>query len=73
MKGSGHQILQIQHLNAVVCQGSGKDIMLPLSGGKIGNVVKEQTFQCIGNQVFQLPAGTVKEYLFERTDFAGDM
>ena len=66
----GHQVFQIDDLNAVVAQDPGKGVVLLLRDFQIRNVVEQQLGEAIGGEVQQLAARTVQQHLFERADLA---
>ena len=68
----GHQILQIDDLDAVVAQDLRKGVVLLLRDLQKGDVVEQQLGQTVRGEVQQLAARTVQQHLFERADLAGN-
>lgn len=69
----GHQILQVDHLGAVIAQNLSKGVMLLLSNLEEGNVVKQKLSQRVWGKVQQLFTGAVQQHLFQRVDLASDI
>ena len=66
----GHQVLQIDHLHAVVPEDLGEGVMLLLGHRQEGDVIKEQLRELIRSQIQKLPAGTMEQHLLQGLDLA---
>ena len=62
----GHQVLKVNHLNAIVTQHLREGIMFLLGNFQIRNIVKEQFLKGVGCQVEQFTSGTVQQNLLQR-------
>ena len=68
----GHEVLQINDLDAVVTQDLRKRVMLLLCDLQEGNVVKQQLAQTVRRQMQQLTARTMQKNFFQRVDLASN-
>ena len=72
-KHLGHQILEIDDLDAVFAQDRGKGVMLALGDLQKGDVVEEQLAQTLGRELQQLLPRAVEQHLFKRRYLAFDL
>ncbi len=68
----GHQVLQIDHLGAVVPQDPGEGVVLLPGHLQERDVVEQQLGEPVGDQVQQFPARPVQEYFLQGLDLISD-
>jgi len=70
LQNFGHQVLQVDNLDAVVVQNLCECIVFLLRDLQVRNVVEQKFLQCVRRQIQQFIAGSVQQDFLQRLDLA---